>query len=121
MQTAAFSGTTFSIRQARGSSGVTELTLRGGPSSLCRRSLPRAFASAARSKGRPLWGNGHGRFRTRGRYGSATVRGTLWLTEDRCEGTLVRVRRGRVSVADHVRGRTALVRAGHSRLVRAPR
>ena len=119
-QTAAFSGTTFTVAQASVSSGVTELKMRGRPSG-CRPSTRRAFAVAARSTGRRLWGNGHGRFRTRGRYGAATVRGTAWLTEDRCEGTLVRVRRGRVAVRDLVRGGTTLVGAGHSRLVRAPR
>lgn len=121
IQTAAFSGTTFSVRQPRSASGVTELKLVGGRISGCPRSGTRAFASAARSSGRRLWGNGHGRFRTRGRYGAASVRGTVWLTEDRCDGTLVRVHRGRVSVRDLVRHRSTLVRAGHSRLVRAAR
>ena len=43
---------------------------------------------------RHLWGDGKGDFQTRGRGAAATVRGTIWLTEDRCDGTLVRVRRG---------------------------
>ena len=121
MQTAAFSGTTFSIRQPSSASGMTELRLQGGPPASCRRSTRRAFAYAARSTARRLWGNGHGRFRTRGRYGSATVRGTVWATEDSCDGTLVRVRRGRVAVRDFVGHRTVLVRAGHSHLARASR
>jgi hypothetical protein len=41
-----------------------------------------------------LWGSGKGQFRTKGRYAAATVRGTIWLTADRCDGTFVRVRRG---------------------------
>src|SRR5262249_28459317 len=49
---------------------------------------------------RQLWGDGHGKFRTRGRYSSATVRGTRWLTADRCDGTQVKVARGVVQVAD---------------------
>jgi hypothetical protein len=119
LQTAAFSGTTFSIRQPSSASGMTELALRGGRPAACPRSTRRAFASAARSTGRRLWGNGHGRFRTRGRYGSATVRGTVWATEDRCDGTLVRVRRGLVAVRDFVGHRTVMVPAGHSHLARA--
>ena len=45
---------------------------------------PRGAARAAKN-GKPtrLWGKGKGKFRTRGRYGAATVTGTWWLTEDR--------------------------------------
>jgi ferric-dicitrate binding protein FerR (iron transport regulator) len=59
----------------------------------------------------------HGRFRTRGRYGSASVRGATGVTEDNCDGTLVSVKRGKVAVRD--RHRTILVRAGKSYLARA--
>jgi hypothetical protein len=68
---------------------------------------------------RKLWGNGHGRFRTSGRYASAAVRGTWWLTADRCDGTLVTVRRGRVLVTDLRTGRTVTVTAGHGYLTPA--
>ena len=68
-----------------------------------------------------LWGNGKGRFRTSGKYSSATVRGTFWLTEDRCDGTLTTVKRGIVDVRDFVRKKTLAVKAGHSYLARAPR
>jgi len=69
---------------------------------------------------RRLWGSDSGgRFRTHGRHSQATVRGTRWLTVDRCDGTLTRVTRGAVSVRDHVRDRTVLVRAGHSYLARS--
>jgi ferric-dicitrate binding protein FerR (iron transport regulator) len=67
-----------------------------------------------------LWCDGKGRFRSDGRYGSAGVRGTIWLTEDRCDGTLVRVRRGRVDVDDIPRRRTVTLSAGQSYLARAP-
>ena len=66
-----------------------------------------------------LWGNGEGKFRTTGRYSSATVRGTIWLTQDQCNGTLTRVRRGVVSVRDFKRKKTVNVKAGHSYLARA--
>ena len=59
-----------------------------------------------------------GRFRTYGRHSHATVRGTRWLTEDRCGGTLTRVASGAVAVRDRIRRRTVLVRAGRSYLAR---
>ncbi len=68
-----------------------------------------------------LWGNGKGKFRTNGKYSSATVRGTIWLVQDRCEGTLTKVRRGTVSVRDFKRKKTVTVKAGHSYLARAQR
>ena len=68
-----------------------------------------------------LWGNGKGKFRSNGTYSSATVRGTVWLTQDECDGTLTRVRRGRVSVRDFMRKKTVTVKAGHSYLARAKR
>ena len=78
-----------------------------------RRSAARSRSSAA------LWGNGKGKFRTDGKYSSATVRGTIWLTQDRCDGTLTTVKRGTVSVRDFKRRKTVSVKAGHSYLARA--
>jgi hypothetical protein len=68
-----------------------------------------------------LWGNGKGKFRTTGKYSSATVRGTIWLTQDRCDGTLTKVVRGTVQVRDFKRKKTVTVKAGHSYLARAQR
>jgi hypothetical protein len=78
----------------------------------------RASTSARKKKVRRLWGDGKGRFRTKGRYAASTVRGTKWLTEDRCGFTVVKVARGRVAVRDLVRKRTRVVRAGRSLTVR---
>jgi hypothetical protein len=47
------------------------------------------------------------------------VRGTIWLTEDRCDGTLTRVRRGRVVVRDFELGRKVVLTRGESYLARA--
>ncbi len=105
------------IRQSRARVPTTTLQL-SGPLACPRRSL--ASARAARPP-RRIWGSAKGRFRTRGRYASAVVRGTTWLTEDRCDGTLVRVTMGRVEVFDQVRGRRVTVRAGQSYLARARR
>jgi hypothetical protein len=108
------------IRQLRG--GMTALYLRGGNFGQCHRgSGKRASASAVR-RIRRLWGRDNGgRFRTHGRQSQATVRGTRWLTEDRCDGTLTRVAEGAVSVRVRGRRKPVLVRAGHSYLARARR
>jgi hypothetical protein len=68
-----------------------------------------------------LWGNGKGKYRTTGKYSSATVRGTIWLTQDECDGTLTKVTRGTVQVRDFKRKKTVTVKAGHSYLARAAR
>lgn len=122
-QSAVFFDGLFSVAQRRGSS-LTTAVLRGGDFGACSRgsSAGGERSQAARRKRRKvrrLWGNGKGRFRTRGKHSSTSVRGTFWLTEDRCEGTLTKVRRGRVSVRDFARKRTVTVRAGHSYLARA--
>jgi hypothetical protein len=67
---------------------------------------------------RQLWGSGKGNFRTVGSYASATVRGTIWLTADRCDGSQVTVRQGVVQVRDLVRRTTVSVRAGHTYFAR---
>lgn len=61
-----------------------------------------------------------GRFRTRGRYASALVRGTRWTTTDSCAGTAIAVQQGTVSVFDYGRRRTVLVPAG-ARYLATPR
>ena len=61
----------------------------------------------------------HGKFRTRGRYSAATVRGTDWGVEDRCDGTLTLVHRGTVDVLDFATRKTIAVHAGHSFLAAA--
>jgi hypothetical protein len=124
-QWAGFSGAIFQVLQPKTGVPVTHIRLRGGNFASCgrpvaRRSLiGRVFASSSRpSKVRSLWGRGKGHFRTRGRNGAATVRGTVWLTQDRCDGTLVRVRRGLVGVSDFKKHKTVAVPAGHSYLAR---
>ncbi|MGH3130998.1 MAG: hypothetical protein ACRDNX_09295, partial [Gaiellaceae bacterium] len=65
--------------------------------------------------------SGKGKFRTKGRYSSATVRGTIWLTQDQCNGTLTRVTQGSVTVTDFVTKRQVVVRAGKSYLAASKR
>jgi Tol biopolymer transport system component len=106
------------VQQPRARTPVTTLVV-SGPLA-CPRRRP-ANVDAAAPPRRRLWGNANGRFTTKGRYASAAVRGTIWLTEDRCDGTLIRVTRGTVTVRDLVARRTVTVRAGRSYLARAPR
>lgn len=109
VQTANFWGGIFLLGQKRARRPITDIRLvqriRG-----CPRHPRRGTATRKRS----LWGHGNGRFRTTGRYSSATVRGTWWYVEDRCDGTFNRVRRGTVHVRDLVRHATTAVHAGHT-------
>jgi hypothetical protein len=115
-QTGTFHGGLFEVRQPAGARGMTELVLRGAPPT-CTGGGARAAAASARRPPRGLWGrDDHGRFRTRGSNSVATVRGTAWYVEDRCDGTLTRVSKGSVSVRDLRRERTVIVNAGHSYL-----
>jgi NHL repeat len=124
-QTASFTGALFAVAQRRSSRPVTELVLRGGNFRACRAGRARtgvvANAAWSRRRIRRLWGSGKGRFRTRGRHGAATVRGTKWVTSDRCDGTLVVVRRGKVAVRDFRRRKTVMLRAGGRYLARRTR
>jgi hypothetical protein len=110
VQTATFFGGIFKVTQ---SGRITDLRLTEGLAPCG----SRAHASAAKAKKKPktrhLWGNGKGAFRTTGRYSAATVRGTEWLVQDSCSGTLTRVKHGVVNVRDTVRHKTIVVRAGH--------
>jgi hypothetical protein len=112
----------FTIFQKRARNAYMTLRLDGGNFRICaRRSLTTLGADVKRKKPvRRLWGSGRGRFTTRGRYSSATVRGTKWLTQDQCNGTLTRVVRGVVRVVDFRRHKTVNVRAGRSYLAKAP-
>ena len=118
-QTGTFSQGRAIVRQARVSVPVTELQLSGALS--CPKRKTSGVAATKPPRTRHLWGNAKGRFRTRGKYASATVRGTNWLTEDRCDGTLIRVRTGRVEVTDQVTHRRIIVTTGRSYFAKAKR
>ena len=93
---------------------VTTILLTGGDFRTCAAKRTTAAAAKAKKPVRHVWGNAHGEFRTKGRFAAATVRGTLWRTTDFCDGTLVRVLRGRVDVFDRVKRKHVIVPAGHS-------
>jgi hypothetical protein len=115
----------FALTQAR--NGLVAATLAGGDFSVCPTARQRSHvARASFSHGsakhvvRKLWANAHGSFSTKGNYAAGAVQGTEWLTEDLCDGTLIRVKRDRVAVTNLVDHRRVSVKAGHSYLAKAP-
>jgi hypothetical protein len=128
-QSGVFSLALFKVAQARSraSKGLTTLNILegafpGAPTfASCKRHANDGATAARLSSAilQTLHATAHGRFRTRGRFASATVRGTKWGMVDRCDGTLTIVRRGTVQVTDFVRHITLLVHAGHRYLARA--
>jgi hypothetical protein len=113
----------FQIRQSkrRSARGLTDLVMKGSSFRRCRAGGSKgAGAALSRRAIRRLRANARGRFRSTGRHSSATVRGTVWQMEDRCNGTLTRVRRGRVVVRDFRRKRSITLTTGKSYLARAP-
>jgi hypothetical protein len=118
----------FDVAQTKGAKPILVATLAGGSFAGCapRRgtgsrvalgtaagAIPFRFAAKrSKRKVRRLWGQGKGSFRTAGRRSTATVRGTQWLVEDRCDGTLTRVKEGRVDVRDLRLRKTIQLRAG---------
>ncbi|MBJ7470945.1 MAG: hypothetical protein JHD16_06560 [Solirubrobacteraceae bacterium] len=122
-QSAWFWGGTFSINQPKGSAGYVEVRLFGRPTCKAPKTKTTAKRSAAQKKTkrkkRPrAWGDGKGKFRTKGVNSTASVRGTKWLVEERCSGTFTRVARGSVSVRDFTKRKTVIVRAPKSYLAR---
>ena len=113
-QSSDFYGGVFRLTQGKGARPLTTLTL------VEALSCPKAGrAVAAATRRRRLWGDGSGRFRTKGKHSAATVVGTRWLVEDRCTSTLTRVVRGKVSVRDFVKRKTVIVRAGKKYVAKA--
>ena len=116
-QTADFYQGLFRLSQTKGKKPITVLTLVEKLS--CAKKKKQANAAAKKKRKRRLWGNGQGRFRTKGKHSAATVVGTIWLVEDRCTSTLTRVRRGKVRVRDFVKKKNVIVKAGKKYVARA--
>jgi len=120
-QTAAFWGGLFDIDQEAGDNREAVMTLAGQ-----RRCEKRAGGMGGTRKlsrsgngGRRLWGSGSGNYKTSGSHGAATVRGTIWLVADRCDGsTLFKVRRGTVVVRDFIKKSSVVIEAGESYIAR---
>ena len=128
-QTGQFFRGRFVIRQVRRPRGkarrrsnqlITDLRLSGSSFRRACRTTASVSQRRRRSKRRVrrLFGDARGSFRTSGRNAAATVRGTRWGVQDRCDGTLVAVQRGRVEVRDKVKRRTIILRAGRTYVAR---
>ena len=126
LQSMTFYAGEFKLTQSR--SGMVVATLYGGNFSVCptkrERSHVAALTSTTHASGkhvvRKLWAEGHGNYSTKGNYASGAVLGTRWLTEDRCEGTLIYVSTDSVAVTNLVTHRHKTVKAGHGYLAKAP-
>ncbi len=125
VQSGNFGGGLFRVLQNRRERGLTTLAL-VTPASATRACPPIGKARTAAGRALPkavltlLRARARGRFATRGRFSSATVRGTIWSTVDRCDGTLTLVQRGVVVVTDLRRRRNIVLSAGRSYLAKAP-
>jgi len=118
-QTGRFFRGIFRIEQSRTSRGLVNLVIRDNLNgSVCGTSAARSAAVNPKVLGL-LRGTAKGRFRTTGRFAAATVRGTDWGVQNRCDGTLTVVRRGVVVVLDFRLHRTVVVRAGQTYLAKA--
>jgi hypothetical protein len=118
VQTSEFYSGRFQVLQSKRERGLTEMRL---TETLKCQGSSRGRVVGAASRSRRLWGNGKGRFRTRGRNSSATVRGTLWLTKDSCSTTTTSVRRGVVIVKDFAKRKNVRVKAPGRYVARARR
>jgi hypothetical protein len=128
LQSGDFGTGIFKLLQQRKQRGLTELNIADN------RSERQVCASTGKGKkariaaGHPskqvlgrLTANSHGHFTARGQYSSATVRGTTWGVQNRCDGTLTRVVRGTLSVRDFRKRKTITLFTGQTYLARAPR
>jgi Beta-propeller repeat len=112
-----FGAGVFVVRQRRAEHGLADLRLIDPSRSVCARAASVPHALSSRVLGL-LHSNAHGRFRTTGRYAAATVRGTKWTVQDRCDGTLTSVARGTVIVSDFRLRQSVVVQTGKSYLAR---
>jgi DNA-binding beta-propeller fold protein YncE len=108
-QSADFYSGAFRVLQPKGGKPITVLKLENGLVCPKKGSRP---GPLSRTGNRGLWGSGKGNFRSEGKHGSATVRGTIWWAQDTCEGTLFKVKKGVVTIKDFTSGETLKLHAG---------
>jgi hypothetical protein len=129
IQTGEFFEGQFILTQER--DGQIVATLSGGNFSVCPTARERAHiaragappaqvAASGKHVVRKLWANAHGKFSTKGNYAAGAVQGTEWLTEDLCEGTLIKVTRDKVAVTNLVNHKHVEVKTSHHYLAKAP-
>lgn len=121
LQTASFWAGIFRIDQKPGDNRRADVKLVGGLRCEKKTSTSgRVTLRRGGGGGRKLWGSGQGNYKTSGSYGSATVRGTIWLVQDRCDGsTLFKVKQGTVTVRDFVKKVTVTLEAGETYVAKA--
>jgi hypothetical protein len=109
---------------SQGHNGLVVATLTGGSFAGCPTARERSHLARVSASGkhvvRKLWADAHGSFSTKGSYAAGAVAGTEWLTEDLCDGTLIRVTRDKVAVTNLVNHHHLTVEVGHSYLAKAP-
>ena len=119
-ETADFYRGVFRVLQPASGSPETVLNLvddlRSQPGGSAR--LSRANSRRKGSPNNGLWGDGHGNYVTKGHNGSATVRGTIWFTQDRPDGTFFEAKKHSVLVRDFKTHRKILLHAGQQYLAR---
>jgi uncharacterized repeat protein (TIGR01451 family) len=109
----------FTVTAPTATTDTTDLTLTGGDFSGC--STSRRLSANPKPSSpvvRQLWGHAHGNFRTTGHYSSATIRGTIWGVQDRCDGTLTTAVDDVVTVVDTVLGKTVSLNPGQTYLAK---
>ena len=119
VQTSQFYSGRFSVSQRTREGGITEVKMTEPIK--CQKNSRGGKVTAAAKRSRRLWGRGKGRFRTRGRHSSATVRGTQWLTKDTCTTTTTSVKEGTVIVKDFAKRKNVRVKAPKRYVARARR
>ncbi|MEA2423001.1 MAG: hypothetical protein QOF55_2100 [Thermoleophilaceae bacterium] len=111
-----FSQGQFKVLQTAKNQLTTLAMAGGGGLSACSKLPP---GGSPKVRARSLFSNVKGRFRTRGRNSTATVRGTQYLVKDTCAGTLTKVKVGKVVVRDLALKKTKTLKAGQSYFARA--
>jgi hypothetical protein len=100
--------------------GGTTMTLTGGDFTVCKTSR-RTSANDPKKIVRQLWGRAHGQFTTKSQYSSATIRGTTWGVQDRCDGSFTTAVDDFVTVVDFAAKKTLTLAPGQTYLAVPPR
>jgi hypothetical protein len=100
--------------------GGTTMTLEGGDFNVCKTSR-RTAAKKPKTVVRQLWGRAKGQFTTRSKYSSATIRGTTWGVQDRCDGSFTTAVDDFVTVVDFTAKKTLTLAPGETYLATPPR
>jgi hypothetical protein len=111
----------FQVSQGSGNKPLVTLKLRDDLAGKANAAIRSAIATSAgfeafisRKRGKKkngLWGDAKGKYKTSGKGGSATVRGTRWYVANYEQGSLFKVARGSVTI-DPIRGKNFVLKSG---------